>query len=131
MSTYIQGGCKVHLTCTLRKTCKLYIVREIVVYKSYMALRKSLHSVLIFFISGSVSEISRSTSFIYIKCYIFVPQLENMFNFAYKCILLFISLNPINNEIFKKTKRSWKLKKVGNLKFENEKSNVSKIDKKY
>jgi len=53
-----------------------------------------------------------------------------MFNFAYKCILLFISLNPINNEIFKKTKRSWKLKN-GNLKIENEKSNVSKIDKKY
>jgi len=68
--------------------------------------------------------------FFYIKCYIFVPQLKSMFNFAYKCILLFISLNPINNEIFKKTKRSWKLKN-GNLKIENEKSNVSKIDKKY
>jgi len=37
-----------HLTCTLRKSCKIYVIRKIVIYKSCMILRGSLHSVYIF-----------------------------------------------------------------------------------
>jgi len=60
-----------HLTYSPRKTCKLYIIREIVMYKNCMISRESSHSTYIFLISGSTLKFLRSTSFFQMECYIF------------------------------------------------------------